>query len=307
MKIILRFFDVNCSNRLTSSSSLVNRVIGKLSSVASDRMMPVNKTSSDKFDLISNYLKFDNGKAITGTYLRITNSKGVPVINEEMLRQTQFSLSSINENAKTEEKTCLDYFYFCLSNEYLIIALDKRGSLTRFETYINWLLNTSESGENISFTPVIDESKMSIADIKKITIGKTCNISVPDSQEKQVPSIASKVIGIAGEVLKSIVSDTSGLDELMDSNICSADLIIKFSKPRSMSKDEYKKKTAGVILKSLEDPEGIKFSSKAKQTSGSQILKSEDIDVECDTNGALSEQNVYQKMFKSLNGLMTKS
>lgn len=297
--ITLRFFDVNCSNRLTSSSSLVNRVIGKLSSAASDRMMPVNKNSSDKFDLISNYMNFGNGTAITGTCLRITNSKAVPVINDNILRQSQFPLSSINENAKDDEKTCLDYFYFCLSNEHLI-TLDTRSSMTRFETYINWLLNTSESGENISFSPVIDESKISIADIKKITIGKTCNIPIQNSQGRKDSNIASKVIGITGDVLKSIVSDTSGLDELMNSNICSADLVIKFSKPRSMSKDEYLRKTAGIILKPFEDPDGIKFASKGKKTSGSQILKSENIEVDCDTNGALSEQNVYQAMFKSL-------
>ena len=301
--ITLRFFDVNCSNGLTSSTPLVKRIIGKLNSAASERMMAVNKYSSDKFDLISNYLNFDNGKAITGTCLRITNSKTVPVISEEILKQQQFSLNSINENAKDDEKTCLDYFYFCLSNKYLIITLDTRSSITRFETYINWLLNTSESGEDVSFTPIIDENKMTIADLKKITIGKSFNIPIQNSQEKRESSIVSKVVGITGDVLKSIVSDTSDLKDLLDSNICSADLVIKFSKPRSMSKDEYLRKTAGVILKPLENPDGIKFASKEKKISGSQVLKSEDIEVDCDTNGALSEQNVYRAMFKSLTEL----
>lgn len=301
--ITLRFFDVNCSNGLTSSTPLVKRIIGKLNSAASERMMAVNKYSSDKFDLISNYLNFDNGKAITGTYLRITNSKTVPVISEEILKQQQFSLNSINENAKDDEKTCLDYFYFCLSNKYLIITLDTRSSITRFETYINWLLNTSESGEDVSFTPIIDENKMTIADLKKITIGKSFNIPIQNSQEKRESGIVSKVVGITGDVLKSIVSDTSDLKDLLDSNICSADLVIKFSKPRSMSKDDYLRKTAGIILKPLENPDGIKFASKGKKISGSKVLKSEDIEVDCDTNGALSEQNVYRAMFKSLKEL----
>lgn len=301
--ITLRFFDVNLSAGLTSSASLVMRVKAKLTSAVSERMMPVNKNSSDKFDLISNYLIIDNGKAIAGTCLRIANSKAVPVISEELLSQKQFTLNSINENAKDDEKTCLDYFYFCLSDGHLIITLDKRSSVTRFETYINWLLSTSESGEDITFVPVVDENRLSLADIKKITIGGKYNIPVNKEETAIERTFASKVIGITGTVLKSLLSDTSDLSELMASDICSADLVIKFSKPRSMSREEYLRKTAGAILKPLEDPDGIRFATNGKKISGSQALKSEEVEVDCDTNGALSEQNVYQTMFRKLKEL----
>ena len=301
--ITLRFFDVNLSAGLTSSASLVKRVKAKLTSTVSERMMPVNKNSSDKFDLISNYLIIDNGKAIAGTCLRIANSKAVPVISEALLSRKQFTLNSINENAKDDEKTCLDYFYFCMSDEHLIITLDKRSSVTRFETYINWLLSTSESGEDITFVPVVDENRLSLADIKKITIGGKYNIPVNKEETAVERTFASKVIGITDTVLKSLLSDTSDLAELMASDICSADLVIKFSKPRSMSREEYLRKTAGAILKPLEDPDGIRFATNGKKISGSQALKSEEVEVDCDTNGALSEQNVYQTMFRKLKEL----
>lgn len=301
--ITLRFFDVNLTAGLTSSASLVKRVKAKLTSTVSERMMPVNKNSSDKFDIISNYLIIDNGKAIAGTCLRIANSKAVPVISEALLSQKQFTLNSINENAKDDEKTCLDYFYFCLSDEHLIITLDKRSSVTRFETYINWLLSTSESGEDITFVPVVDENRLSLADIKKITIGGKYNIPVNKEETAVERTFASKVIGITDTVLKSLLSDTSDLAELMASDICSADLVIKFSKPRSMSREEYLRKTAGAILKPLEDPDGIRFATNGKKISGSQALKSEEVEVDCDTNGALSEQNVYQTMFRKLKKL----
>ena len=301
--ITLRFFDVNLTAGLTSSASLVKRVKAKLTSTVSERMMPVNKNSSDKFDLISNYLIIDNGKAIAGTCLRIANSKAVPVISEALLSRKQFTLNSINGNAKDDEKTCLDYFYFCLSDEHLIITLDKRSSVTRFETYINWLLSTSESGEDITFVPVVDENRLSLADIKKITIGGKYNIPVNKEETAVERTFASKVIGITDTVLKSLLSDTSDLAELMASDICSADLVIKFSKPRSMSREEYLRKTAGAILKPLEDPDGIRFATNGKKISGSQALKSEEVEVDCDTNGALSEQNVYQTMFRKLKEL----
>lgn len=70
-----------------------------------------------------------------------------------------------------------------------------------------------------------------------------------------------------------------------------------------MSREEYLRKTAGAILKPLEDPDGIRFATNGKKISGSQALKSEEVEVDCDTNGALSEQNVYQTMFRKLKEL----
>lgn len=296
--ITLRFFDVSYAG--LTSSSVVSRILGKLSSAASDRLMPVNKNASDKYDLISNFMNIGNKTFIAGTCLRITNSKGVPVIKTEVLNQSHFSISAFNENASDDEKTCLDYFYFCMSDKHLILTVDGKCNNKRFETYINWLLNTAESGETIDFTPVIDETKLSLADIKKITIGNSFNIPLQDNQGAD---IKSTVVSIAGGILKNLLSDSPDLDELMNSNICSADLVIKFSKPRSMSKEEYIRKTAGAILKPMDDPEGIKFASNGKKISGLQAMKTEVIEVDCDENGVPSEQNIHQTMLKIIREL----
>ena len=85
--ITLRYFTVDYTAGLTSSGSLVTRLIGKLTSSASERLMPINKQESDKSDLISDFSNVGNGKMITGTCLRIVNSKDVPIITEEMLKQ----------------------------------------------------------------------------------------------------------------------------------------------------------------------------------------------------------------------------
>ena len=296
--IVFRYFDVDYAG-LTSSSSLVARFIGKLSSTAADRMMPVNKQESDKSDLISEYGNVNNGKMVTGAYLRIVNSKNVPIITEDMLKQNQFKVSSINMNAKDKEKTCLDYFYFCLSDTSLIVTLDSRCGINRFETYINWLLKTKETGERINFTPTVDGEKISASDIKKITINNSYEIT-PVKGDNQKIGVKSKMVNLTMDILKELFSETDTLQELMDANICSADLVIKFSKPRGMAEDEYKRKTAGAILKPMEDPDGVHFTSNGKKNSGSQILRTENVEVDCDENGAISEQEVYQKMIQML-------
>lgn len=296
--ITFRYFDVDYAG-LTSSSSLVARLIGKLSSSAAERMMAINKQESDKSDLISEYGNVDKGKMVTGACLRIVNSKEVPIITEDMLKQNQFKVSSINVNAKDKEKTCLDYFYFCLSDKKLIVSLDSRCGINRFETYINWLLNTKDSGERISFTPTVDEEKISASDIKKITINNSYEIT-PAKGESQENGVKTKMVNLTNDILKDLFSETDTLQELMEANICSANLVIKFSKPRGMDEDEYKRKTAGAILKPMEDPDGVHFTSNGKKISGSQILRTETVEVDCDDNGAISEQEVYQKMIQKL-------
>lgn len=296
--ITLRFFDVEYTSGLTSTDTLVSRVLSRLSSQASQRLMDVNKQESNKQDLISDFLNVKSGKMVAGTSIRITKSKDVPIITEAMLKQNQFKVSSINKNAKDDEKTCLDYFYFCLSDNKLIVTLDARSGISRFETYLNWLLSTTETGENINITPTVDEDNISVSDLKKITIGNSYNISSGDTGDNG-EGIKSKMINLAGDVIKSLFSDTESFADLMDAKICSANLVIKFSKPRGMKEEEYKKKTAGAILKPLEDPDSVRFQTKGKKLLGSQILKVEQIEVE-DVDGAINEQEVYQKIIKKM-------
>ena len=296
--ITFRYFEVDYSG-LTASTSLVGRLINKLSSAASDRMMPLNKVESDKSDLISDFENVGKGKMIAGTCLRIVNSKDVPIITEDMLKQNQFKVSSINPHAKDKEKTCLDYFYFCLSDDKLIVTLDARSGISRFETYINWILSTKDSGESINFTPTVDEEQITASDIKKITIDNAFNLEVGEKVEEK-PGFKAKLYSLSDDVLKTLFSDTDSFKELMDANICSANLIIKFSKPKSMDEEEYKRKTAGTILKHLDNPDGIRFQANGKKIKGSQILKTEVVEVDCDENGVVSEQAVYQQMIKKL-------
>lgn len=209
-KITLRYCFVN-SSAFTLKDSLAHRLKSKLASSASSRMMPLNKQASGKSDVISDFLTVSNNeKIIAGTYLRIANSADVPIVTEEMLRKNQFKVSTINKSANKDEKTCLDYFYFCLSDSRLIVTLDSRSTISRFETYVNWLLNTKDSGEIISFTPAINQDTISVADLKKITINT--NSSVLAAGDNPVGETnESSVISITKNALRKLFSDADSL------------------------------------------------------------------------------------------------
>lgn len=291
-KITLRYFNVN-SSAFTLNESLVRRLKSKLVSSASSRMMPLNRQASDKSDVISDFLTVLNDNIIAGTYLRIANSADVPIVTEAMLSKNQFKVSTINKNANKDERTCLDYFYFCLSDSRLIVTLDPRSTISRFETYVNWLLNTKDSGEIISFTPTINQDTISVADLKKITINTNSSVLAAGGTNE------SSVISITKKALRKLFSDTDSLEELIEDNICSAKLVLNFSKPKSMSVEEYKSRTTGASLKQIEDPENIRIQTNGKKLKGSDVLKTEIIDVEED-GGAISEQEIYQKMIQKI-------
>lgn len=291
-KITLRYFNVN-SSAFTLNESLVRRLKSKLVSSASSRMMPLNRQASDKSDVISDFLTVLNDNIIAGTYLRIANSADVPIVTEAMLSKNQFKVSTINKNANKDERTCLDYFYFCLSDSRLIVTLDSRSTISRFETYVNWLLNTKDSGEIISFTPTINQDTISVADLKKITINTNSSVLAAGGTNE------SSVISITKKALRKLFSDTDSLEELIEDNICSAKLVLNFSKPKSMSVEEYKSRTTGASLKQIEDPENIRIQTNGKKLKGSDVLKTEIIDVEED-GGAISEQEIYQKMIQKI-------
>ena len=76
-------------------------------------------------------------------------------------------------------------------------------------------------------------------------------------------------------------------------------LVINFSKPKSMSVEDYRLRTIGASLKQIGDPENIKIQTNGKKLKGSEVLKTEIIDVE-DDGGAISEQEIYQKMIQKI-------
>lgn len=108
---------------------------------------------------------------------------------------------------------------------------------------------------------------------------------------------------MAKDALRKLFDETDTLDELIEENICSAQLVIKFTKPRNMGVEEYRRKTIGAALKPIEEPESVKIQTNGKKIKGSEILKTEEIAVDV-LEGLVSEQEVYQKMITIMRRLL---
>ncbi len=83
--------------------------------------------------------------------------------------------------------------------------------------------------------------------------------------------------------------------------IVSAELLIKFSKPRSMDEDSYAK-LLGATLKPVSDLDNIVFkrSDGRSEIKGKDLLKIKNVTIEVTDSGKLVEQEVFQEMSRYL-------
>lgn len=83
---------------------------------------------------------------------------------------------------------------------------------------------------------------------------------------------------------------------MLDKKILSAQLLVKFTKPRKMDEDDYEK-LLGAYMKPIGDDDGITFKLKnGKKITGSNILRIKDIEVEMIDDTRISEPALIQEM-----------
>ncbi|MDX7988927.1 hypothetical protein FE392_16620 [Xenorhabdus sp. 12] len=101
--------------------------------------------------------------------------------------------------------------------------------------------------------------------------------------------------------LSSVMSNTTTFAQIQDSQLISAELLIKFKKPRKMTQDEYAN-ILGAYLKPVSDLDNISFKRADGKTEvkGKDLLRIKPVDIEVTETGKLVEQQVFQEMNKFL-------
>ncbi|HDG8096793.1 TPA: hypothetical protein PCO36_005478 [Klebsiella oxytoca] len=122
--------------------------------------------------------------------------------------------------------------------------------------------------------------------------------SVPATTEgKKSIKLTQKVL----DIIRSSMSDTEQLNDIALSQMISAELLIKFKKPRKMTEDEYKK-ALGAYLKPVSDLDNISFKRKDNKTEvkGRDLLLTKRVSIETTQSGKLVEHQLLQEMSKFL-------
>ncbi|WP_236566470.1 hypothetical protein [Pasteurella multocida] len=100
------------------------------------------------------------------------------------------------------------------------------------------------------------------------------------------------------ELLPKLLKEGSDFKEVENlAKIISAELVVKFKKPRKMIQDDYEK-ILGATLKPVGDIENIKFKTKDKKNivRGKDLLKTKTVEIEKTESGYLVEEQLIQAM-----------
>lgn len=110
---------------------------------------------------------------------------------------------------------------------------------------------------------------------------------------------------IAKSALAILLKEQATLEDIVLDEIISAELLIKFKKPKRMTDDEYKKKL-GAVLKPVADLDNVSFRSKktGKMVMGKDVLYTKLVSIETTSSGHIVEQQLIQEMAKFLDTLI---
>ncbi|MDY3344326.1 hypothetical protein PG593_04430 [Riemerella anatipestifer] len=263
-------------------------------STANERRLVLNdKDPNKEEDLICDYKV--STSTIFGALLRIRNGDNIPELPEEIFESNTIHLEELDDLKIESSLFYKDHYYFLLSENYLIVTLRGNVTITHFQTYINWLLESVRAKDLFEFTPIVKNvPDMPLKDIKQITIKD------PARQKEDAYELTeTKKFSI--DILCSMLKDVTSLDEVMLSEVISAELLLKFSKPKKMTNEEYQN-YFGAFIKPISDLENVTFyPKKGNAIKAEEIEEIEEVKIETTDSGKISEPELKQVMEKYLN------
>ncbi|MGJ7972662.1 hypothetical protein [Providencia hangzhouensis] len=315
----LRAFKIENHDVSKSVSPAKQQVITKLTgtSTVKERCMILNSEDPKKEqDLISYYQTSETSNSVFCNMMRVTPSEGVEKIPDLLFEKPSFTMSDLQNADIDTSVICKNHFYFCMNDKFLVTNLPLNKTISSLQTYICWLANN----ELIEFTPMIVKNKQTqLKDLELMSIRDPSPIMQTDSgneitEENQEKSAKGTAIATSEEkntkiklttsvinAIKAVMPSLPNLKEIVDNQIVSAELLIKFNKPRSMDEEDYAR-ILGATLKPVSDLDNIVFKRKdgRRDVKGKDLLKIKNVLIDVTESGKLVDQKVFQEMSKYL-------
>jgi hypothetical protein len=304
--IKLRSFRIENNEITQSISGLLATLMDKLEgSKAEIRRMQLNSEDLKKEeDLISDF-NFNNQNFLSGVILRICHAEETPNIPDDFLQKEKIPIDKLEKIELSSSIIYKEHYYFLLNNEFLITNLQSNIPIKRLQVYLNWLLEKERGKVLYEFTPLISKNiETKLSDISKIVV-KDNTVNFTESETKK--ETGHKKFFIPLNVLRELINDTKSLNQIIENNIVSAELLIKFSKPRKMTSQDYKK-IMGAYLKPISDLDDVSFSTRRNGIiKGGEVLRIKTVDIELTETKMINEQQLYQEMESYLNELVNEN
>lgn len=299
-QVKLRAFEI-VNNTMSKSVQVANLLKQKLdnSKSSNERRMILNIDDPKKEEDLISHFNTERNNIVFATMLRIAPGDNVQHINETLFKQVNFSISDLLNTKLDTSAIYKNHYYFLLSNRFVVTNLPGRTTITRLQTYLNWLLN-----ELIELNPVIElKEEYNLKSVRSFTIqdpanenNRNINSTVNDNAGTSIVSKVKNLTGLAEDYLKGLLVNTEGLDDIDFSQLVSAKLLIQIKQPTKQSPDEIKK-AFSAILKPVSDLDNISFKTRSgTSVTGSELQKTKQVEVDTTDTGKLNEKTLFQQM-----------
>ena len=301
--IKLRAFEITNTdiNKMHSDVKDKLKSFLKNSKTVHERRMLLNTEDPQKEeDFISNFSK-DNllMDVIFCTMLRVAFGNNVQHINTHLFEKPNFTIEELNNSTLDTDAIYKNHYYFALNNNYLVTNLQGNITITRLQTYLNWLLN-----DLYEISPLLAEEIVpSISDIKDIVV-KDTSIYPTKESENSTQRSSFDLGKIALNLIKNALIDSDKLSDIELEQMISARLVIEFKKPRK-SDSESLKKAYSALLKPVSDLDNFEFVTRdnKKIIKGKKILRVKEVSIETTDSGLLNEAQLSQEMIRFIRDL----
>lgn len=294
----LRAFEIVNTNINSSSSDVGDklRIYLDNSKDANERRMLLNSEDPQKEeDLISNFASNSENNITFCTMLRVALGNNVQHIDMNLFNEKLFTIDQLNKVTLNSEAIYKNHYYFSMNNNFLVTNLQGNITITRLQTYLNWLLNGL-----YEINPLVSKELLpSLSEIKDVTI-RDSNIYPQSTSNEEKTSKSFFDLGkVALEFIKSALVDSQKLSDIELEQMISAKLVIEFKKPKKTDTDEIKR-AFGALLKPVSDLDNFEFTTRQnkKITKGKEVLRTKEIHIETTESGLLNEAHLSQEMAK---------
>lgn len=297
------------NEKLSSSvSDFTSNLIKKLDTDklnAGQRRLKPSKQSNDE-DVLSYYYINRATNRIFGIMMRIAPTEDVAKIPDNLFTQELISPDQLQAIEKTVgvNIVCKSIYYFMVDECHLVTTLAK-NKMAQFKTYMNWLLEVYRGETIYKFSNLIEmPTSTSLKEIRSIVFANNAKQLLPNTKPQDEKTV-TKLINVAGDFIKSYISDNSNLQFLIDKQILSANLIIKFNPIKKADTDEDEiKKALSAVLTPLADDEAVAVELKnKKKVNAGQMIRYTEVEIERMNNGTINHEQLSQEMEDYLNSL----
>lgn len=301
----LRAFEIINSDLNKKQSDLGDKLRANLknSTAVHERRMLLNAEDPQKEeDLISDFAKNSSaGDPIFCTMLRVALGNNVQHIDGTLFSQKHFTIADLNSSVVNAEAIYKNHYYFAVNNNFLITNMPGNLTITRLQTYLNWLLN-----DLYEVNPLVAEDAMpELSDIKDIVVKDPfTSRSIPSSDSKPTFGKSFNIGKAALDMVRHALNDTKDISDHQLEQMISAKLVIEFKKPKK-DDDEQIKRAFGALLKPVSDLDNFEFMTRnnKKIIKGKKLLRVKEVTIETTDSNLLNEAQLSQEMSRFIREL----